>query len=81
MSEEEFSIEDVIKRLEEITKLLEDADTSLADSMKYYTEGVNLVKKCKDNLCDVEKEMIILDGENGKTSGNNDEYLEADLPY
>jgi exodeoxyribonuclease VII small subunit len=62
--EEDFSIEDSIKRLEEIAKILENPATSLKDSMTTYTEGVNLIKACKDHLCDVEKEMIILTGEN-----------------
>lgn len=61
---EEFSVEETLKRLEEITEMLEDTETSLSDSMKYYTEGVKLVKECKDNLTDIEKEMIVLSGEN-----------------
>lgn len=73
MSEEkEFSIEAAMKRLEEITGLLEDADTSLADSMKYYSEGVKLVKECKDSLTEVEKEMIILNGDNENNEDSGD---------
>jgi exodeoxyribonuclease VII small subunit len=60
-----FSIEESIKRLEEIAKVLENPDTSLKTSMEIYSEGVKLIKACKDHLCDVEKEMIILTGENG----------------
>lgn len=34
------------------------------DSLAAYAEGVQLVQACKDDLCDVEKEMIVLSGEN-----------------
>jgi exodeoxyribonuclease VII small subunit len=61
---ENFSIEESIKRLEEIAKLLENPETSLKASLDTYAEGVKLIKACKDNLCDVEKEMIILTGDN-----------------
>ena len=33
--------------------------------VKLYTEGVNLVKQCKDSLDKVEKELIVLE-ENGE---------------
>lgn len=60
----DFSIEESLKRLEEIAELLENSDTSLKDALAVYGEGVELVKACRENLCDVEKEMVILSGEN-----------------
>ncbi|MBO6165489.1 MAG: exodeoxyribonuclease VII small subunit [Eubacterium sp.] len=57
---EEFSIEDAMKRIEEINTLLQDKGTSLKDSLALYKEGVELSEKCRKNLEDVEKEIIIL---------------------
>ena len=39
--------------------------TELPEAVKLYTEGVGLVKQCKDSLDKVEKELIILE-ENGE---------------
>lgn len=58
-----FAVEDAMKRIEEITKQLEDPEATLSDSLKVYAEGVELVNACRKRLCDVEKEMMILDGE------------------
>ena len=59
----DFSIEESMKRIEELTTLLENPAVSLKESLSAYAEGVELVKACKDALCDIEKEMIILSGE------------------
>ena len=64
MEKEDFSIEESLKKIEAITAVLENPATSLKDSLAAYAEGVQLVQACKDNLCDVEKEMIALSGEN-----------------
>ncbi len=65
--DKEFSIEKSMERLEEIAQILENPDTTLKASLEVYSEGVKLIDACKKNLCDVEKEMIILTekGENG----------------
>ena len=60
---EEFSIEEALKRIEEINALLSDKNTSLKDSLALYQEGVQLSEKCRISLEDVEKEIIILSGE------------------
>lgn len=63
----DFSVEESLVRLEEIAQILENPDTTLKDSLNVYSEGVGLIDECRKNLCDVEKEMIILTqkGENG----------------
>lgn len=53
-------IEDAFKRLEEISKDLENPDTGLKDSLGIYSEAVKLLAKCKSNLEGVEKEIQIL---------------------
>lgn len=65
--EEIFSIEDAISRLEEIAENLEAPEIGLKESLDIYTEGVTLIKRCKEHLMDVEKEMLILEHE-GETS-------------
>ena len=60
MEKEDFSIEESLKKIEAITAVLENPATSLKDSLAAYAEGVQLVQACKD----VEKEMIVLSGEN-----------------
>lgn len=61
-----FDLEAALARLEDIAGILEKQDTPLRDALDVYSEGVKLIKECRDNLCDVEKEMIVLskEGEN-----------------
>ncbi len=55
-----FSIEDAFKRLQEINLMLENQDVSLKDSLGLYGEGVKLVEQCKAYLTEVEKEIQVL---------------------
>lgn len=64
---ERFDLEAALARLEDIAGILEKQDTPLRDALDVYSEGVKLIKECRDNLCDVEKEMIVLSKE-----GKND---------
>lgn len=59
----DMSIEAALKRLEEIAAILENSGTELKESLIVYSEGVQLINKCKNYLCDVEKEMITLRGQ------------------
>lgn len=56
-----FSIENAMKRLDEISFLMSKEDVTLEASFKLYNEGVKLVKECKGLLSGVEKELIILE--------------------
>ena len=58
----DFNIEEAFKRLEEINTKLESPQISLKESLELYSEGVNLVACCKENLEGVEKEIQILNG-------------------
>ena len=57
------SIEEALARLDEIAAALENTDTGLNESMELYSEGVQLINRCRNYLCDVEKEMITLSGQ------------------
>lgn len=56
-------IEEAFGRLDEIAATLENAQTGLRESLDVYAEGVQLINRCRNYLCDVEKEMITLSGQ------------------
>ena len=62
----DMSIEDALARLDEIAVILESAQTGLKESLDVYSEGVQLINRCRNYLCDVEKEMITLAGNEGE---------------
>ncbi len=59
----DMSIEEAFGRLDEIAAILENAQTGLKESLDVYAEGVQLINRCRNYLCDVEKEMITLSGQ------------------
>ena len=48
--EKENNFESALKRLEEISDLLENEDTTLEDSIKLFEEGIELKEFCEDQL-------------------------------
>ena len=46
----ENNFESALKRLEEISDLLENEDTPLEDSIKLFEEGIELKEFCEDKL-------------------------------
>jgi exodeoxyribonuclease VII small subunit len=63
---EKKKFEDKIKTLEEIINALENGNTDLDDSFKKYTEAMNLVKECSDELNNVEEKVNKIVSENGE---------------
>ena len=59
----DMPIEEAFGRLDEIAAILENAQTGLRESLDVYAEGVQLINRCRNYLCDVEKEMITLSGQ------------------
>ena len=55
------TIEENMIRLNEINNLMGDSSIKLEESFKLYKEGVELVEKCKKQLADVEKQIVILE--------------------
>jgi exonuclease VII small subunit len=55
------TIEENMTRLSEINNLMSDSSIKLEESFKLYKEGVELVEKCKKQLADVEKQIVILE--------------------
>ncbi len=48
--EKEMTFEEAMKRLEEITQLIQKSECSLDESLKLYEEGLNLAKFCDEKL-------------------------------
>ena len=55
------TIEENMARLNEINSLMSDSSIKLEESFKLYKEGVELVEKCKKQLAEVEKEIVVLE--------------------
>lgn len=57
---QEFRIEEAFKQIEDIISKLESDEVELKDAISLYGEGAKLLGRCKEELVDVEKEMIII---------------------
>ena len=57
------TLEENFEKLEEIIAVLENPEISLADSFHSYSEGMELIKVCNEQLSLVEKEVRILSGQ------------------
>ena len=55
------TIEEVFQELDNLAGKLEDSETSLEDSFRFYKEGMELLKYCSDKLDTVEKKMLQMD--------------------
>lgn len=58
---ESKTIEEVFQELDELANKLEDSETSLEDSFRFYKEGMELLKYCSSKLDTVEKKMLQMD--------------------
>lgn len=66
MSEEKFSIEDAFTKLDDSISKME-GDITLEQSFSLYREGMELIKKCENEIDLVEKKVLEL-AENGETN-------------
>ena len=57
--------EGALKRLEEITELMETGDVSLEASIGLYTEGLEIAKYCNSKLTEAEKKIKIIKEKGG----------------
>ncbi len=55
------TIEENMRRLEEIGVLMARTDLKLEESFKLYNEGIKLVKDCHKQLSGVEKQIKVLE--------------------
>lgn len=59
--QEEQTLEEAFGQLEELAQKLEDSETSLEDSFRFYKKGMELLKCCSTKLDTVEKKMLQMD--------------------
>ena len=59
-NEEELNFEKAINKLEKIVNRLESGGLNLDDSMEKFTEGVELVKYCNQELNKAEKKIEVV---------------------
>lgn len=59
-NEEEFNIDEALKRLEAINNRLSEESIPLTESIELYKEGTLLATKCREQLQGIEAELKIL---------------------
>ena len=59
--QKEKTLEEAFEKLGELAERLEDSETSLEDSFRFYKEGMELLKYCREKLDTVEKKMLQMD--------------------
>lgn len=64
-AKKERTIEETLKELDELIKMLESGESSLEDSFQFYETGMKLIKSCNDKIDKVEKKLIVVE-ENGE---------------
>lgn len=72
----ELSLEENFDKLEELIEVLSDADVSLEDAFRAYSEGVTLLKTCNDQIDRVEKKVLVLNA-NGELEELDGDGTEA----
>lgn len=65
--ENTWKLEEGFLKLEETIAVLEKEDISLEESFQEYQKGMELLKKCNDAIDQVEKKVLVLNG-NGETN-------------
>ena len=74
MSEQqEFSLEENFKRLEDTIEILEQDDLPLEEAFKAYSQGMEILKKCNDQIDRVEKQVLKL-----SSTGQLEEFNNGD---
>ena len=71
---EEKTLEEAFTELDGLAEKLEDRETSLEDSFRFYRQGLELLKFCSEKLDTVEKKMLQIneDGTFSEFSGRID---------
>lgn len=62
-----FDFNQGLLELESIVKAMESGDLSLADSLKYFEQGVELTKQCQIALSEAEQKIAVLSADNNYT--------------
>lgn len=60
MEEMEYTLEEAMRRLDEVTRLLDRENPDLEEALRLYEEGVRLVAFCQKTLGDAERKIRML---------------------
>ena len=60
MGEQEQTLEEVFKELEEIIEKMQQREVSLEDSFRLYEQGIQKLTQCNSKIDYVEKQMLLL---------------------
>ena len=63
--EEAFSLEEAMKELDGMLEKLSDRETPLEETFLTYKAGMELLKKCEDQVDLIEKKVMVLNEEGG----------------
>lgn len=58
-----MSVEETFEALDNLIESLEMGEGSLEDAFKSYEEGMKLIKSCNDKIDKIEKQVLVLSGE------------------
>ena len=61
----ELTLEEAFAKLDAVAEALESRDISREDSFRMYQEGMNLLKLCNDKIDQVEKKILVMNGDGG----------------
>lgn len=59
-NEDQLTFEQAIDKLEKVVKKLESGDLSLNESLKYYQQGIELIKLCNSQLEETKDKIKML---------------------
>ena len=65
MAKKKKTYEEAVKRIDEITDILENGEVSLENSIELYKEGVELISFCGQVLENAEKQVTLLSEKDG----------------
>lgn len=60
-----LTLEDAFGRLDRVVEALESREISLEDSFRIYQEGMKLLRLCNEKIDQVEKKILVINGEGG----------------
>jgi len=61
------TIEETMEELESVIEKMEDRESTLEDSFACFEKGMKLVKECSRRIDKVEKQIMVLSGEDEET--------------
>lgn len=65
MAKKKKNYDEAVKRIDEITEILENDEVSLEQSIELYKEGSELIALCEEKLKEAERQITILTKKDG----------------